>query len=526
MFKQPYLKNGTIISDFKLIGILYILTIFGFNFQSKFSDINNVKRVISNYNQILFSQSCLHYPYDSFLRKTGISIKFFRLQWHTTIFNRTMTKFKHFCPKLLSKSFDIGVYVSLILLPFVIVGLVTSIFHTSNKNQSSSMIDNVKIEIALPFITLPIEEVPFYIIALGINSIFHELGHGISASLENVQCRGFGIHIIFLIPYAYVELDADQMSTLNIWKRLKILCSGVWHNIIVGMISYLLLISIPQLAASFYNLNDSVIVTSIRPKSPVGSAKGLHNHDIIKYINDCQVKNLKTWYSCLNEAAQYQPNYCLTSEFVQENDESVMVPHNTNQQVIECCDPRNSKVNCFEHVIENFDDDLEVPQYLCLDIRKTIEHSLGFCSKKHKCTSGLCFKPLLDNTTTILQVKRWYQEEDMIYLGHPSDFSRTVKVSEFVPKTNWLSAQTAENLSLFLRYLIVFSFGLALLNVVPCFGFDGQYLVNTLVNNFTADNSDKRRRDLFALGINTIGSLLLFVLVTKAIWTSILSKIM
>lgn len=286
----------------------------------------------------------------------------------------------------------------------------------------------------------------------------------------------------------------------------------------------MLLISVPQLAASFYNLNDSVIVTSIRPKSPVGTSKGLHTHDIIKYINDCPVKNLKTWYSCLTEAALYQPSYCLTAEFVQQNDESVMISH--NQQIIECCDHRNPKVNCFEHLTENLDDDVEVPQYLCLDIRKTIENSLGYCNRKQKCKGdSLCFKPLLDNSTTILQVKRWYQVEDMIYIGHPSDFSRTVKVSEFVPKTSWLSANSADNVSLFLRYLIVFSFGLAFLNIMPCFGFDGQYLVNTLLNNFSK-NDDKIKRNLFALGINSIGSLLMFILITKALWISLISKIM
>lgn len=433
-----------------------------------------------------------------------------------------MAKWRNLCPRLLSKSFDIGVYTTLILLPFVCVGMVASIFHSPSKNLHGAL-DAVKVEVALPFVTLPIDEIPFYIAALAINSFVHEWGHAIAASLEQVQTRGFGIHILFLLPYAYVELDAEQMSCLNIWKRLKILCGGIWHNTLLGMFCYIILISVPQLASSFYNINDSVIVTSIRPKSPVTSSgpKGLHVHDIIKQVNDCQVKSLKTWYSCLQEAVQYQPAYCLTADFAQQNDESVMVSH--NQQLIECCDPRNQKTNCFEHLIENHED-MELPQYLCLNIRKTIEHASGYCNKRQKCKDSLCFKPILDNSTTILQIKRWYQE-DMLYIGHPSDFSRTVKVSEFVPKTSWLSAHIADNISLFLRYLIVFSFGLAFLNIVPCFGFDGQYLVNTLLNNFTK-SQDKVRRDLIALCINTTGSLLLFILITKAVWTSVISKVM
>lgn len=463
----------------------------------------------------------MHYPYDAFLRKSGLSIKFFRLEWRTTLFNRSISRWKFLCSNILSKSFDIGVYVTLLLLPLVIIGLIFSVLHTPNKSRQG-ILENMKVEIALPFITLPIEEIPFYIVALAVNSIVHEIGHSIAANIEDVQTRCFGVHLLFMLPFAYVEIDAEQMSCLNVWKKLKILCAGIWHNIILGMICYLLLISVPQLATSFYNINDSVIVTSIRARSPVASGpKGLHNHDIINSINDCKVTNIRTWYKCLQETAQYQPSFCLTTDFVQNNDESGALIH--NQQLIECCDPHNQKVNCFEHIVESLDDDVEVPQYLCLDIRKTIEHSLGYCNKKQHCQDSLCFKPILDNSTTILQIKRWYQE-DMLYIGHPSDFSKTVKVSEFVPKTSWLSAHIADNISLFLRYLIVFAFGLALLNIVPCFGFDGQYLISTLLNNFSK-NQNKMRRDLIGLAINASGTLLIFILVTKAIWTSVITKI-
>lgn len=463
----------------------------------------------------------MHYPYDTFLRNTGLSIKFFRLQWHTTAFNRLILKWRYICPRLLSKGFDIGVYVTLIILPTVTLLLLISVFYTPEKN--SGIGQNVKLQVVLPFVTLPVDEIPYYIVALAVCSVTHELGHAIAAALEDVATRGIGVHLIFFLPFAYTEVDGEYMSSLRIWKRLKILCAGIWNNIVVGLICYLILVSTPHLATSFYNINDSVIVTFISPRSPVASSnRGLHVHDIITNINDCKVKNIHTWYSCLQEAIQYQPSYCLTSDFVRNNDESVLVSHNS--QIIDCCDPKNRKAICFEHILEKFDEDTEIPQYMCLDIRKSIEHSLGYCNKNQRCKEGLCFKPVMDNSTTIFQVQRWFQQ-DMIYVGHSKEFSRTVRVSEFVPKTTWFTSRAADMFTLLLRYLIVFSFGFASINALPCFGFDGQHLVNALMHNFKPKGYDKNQRDRIALGINAFGTLLLFILVTKAVWTSLLIHI-
>lgn len=465
----------------------------------------------------------MHHPYESFLRNTGLSIKFFRLQWHTTAFNRLILKWRYLCPRLLSKSFDIGVYVTLIILPTVTILLLISVFYTPPKN--SVLGENVKLQVVLPFVTLPIEEIPYYVFALVICSVTHELGHAIAAALEDVPTRAFGIHLVFFLPFAYTEVDQEYMSGLRIWKRLKILCAGIWHNILTGLVCYLILACVPQLASSFYNINDSVIVTNIKPRSPVAAGtKGLHIHDIITHINDCKVRSVRTWYSCLQESIQYQPAYCLTTDFVRANDESVLVSH--NNQIIDCCDPKNKKAICFEHVLEKFDDDSELPQFMCLDIRSSIEQSSGYCSNKHRCKEGQCFKPVMDNSTTIMQIQRWYQN-DMIYIGHSNDFSRNVKVSEFVPKTTWFSPHIADNLSLVLRYLIVFSFGLASINAMPCYGFDGQHLVHALLHNFKNPRfpNDKHRKDMIALGINTFGTVLLFILVTKAIWMSLLSHL-
>ncbi|KAI8122075.1 hypothetical protein CVS40_6940 [Lucilia cuprina] len=44
------------------------------------------------YGVLFFLISCMHYPYDAFLKNSGLSIQFLRLKWHTTAFNRLVLR--------------------------------------------------------------------------------------------------------------------------------------------------------------------------------------------------------------------------------------------------------------------------------------------------------------------------------------------------------------------------------------------------------------------------------------------------
>lgn len=466
----------------------------------------------------------MHYPYDAFLRGTGLNVKFMRISWYTTALNRSIVKWTSSCSKFLSLSFNCGVYLSLILLPISIFPLIFSILHFEEKDSEKSLstYQNVKVEVLLPGLNLPLNEIGYYVAGLSVSSIWHELGHAMSAVIEDVPVLGFGFDFWFIIPIAYTELGKEQLNSLKMWKKLKVLGAGIWNNVLLAMFGYLILIVLPLVLTPFYHIDESVIVTHVKTNSPVYGLRGLQTNDVITNINDCRVYNTDTWFTCLHKTINIHPAYCLSTDFVHQNDESIQTIRK-NDGVIECCDAKNLAATCFEYVSDY--GELEVPEHMCLNIRKTIEHSNRYCHLNNKCEPKLfCIKPQMNNATTIIHIQR-KDQKDMIYMGHPYDVTANVRISSFVPKNNLWSSSFADFICTLLKYIVVFSLGLALINVVPCFGLDGQHMISTVINQLFKSKLHKKQRELLALSITIIGSLILFLSMMKTIWVSLIMNI-
>ncbi|XP_055595008.1 membrane-bound transcription factor site-2 protease [Uranotaenia lowii] len=484
-----------------------------------------------------FFKSCMHYPYDAFLRGTGLTVKFLRIQWHTTALNRSIVKWSTAYPKLLDLNFSLGVYLSILLMPLASCLIVLSAFHTKHSGKggsegtgssSSSFTaakESVSLDLLIPGINLPINEIGYYIAALAINSVVHELGHGLAAVLEDIPIKGFGFHVMLIVPMAYTQLDSDQLNALKTWKRLKVLCAGIWHNLLLAATAYLLFVTTPVMLSTVYRVNESVMITGIKNNSPLLGSKGLEEGDIITSINSCEINSESSWYGCLLESIQSQPAYCISPDFVHLNDESVPISHK-NDGLIECCNVENKASNCFEYVVDVNEEDVALPQHMCLNIRKVIENSFSYCHLRPDCSEGHCFKPMINNFTTILQIRR-DRKPDVIYIGHPGDLTRTIRISQFVPKTGLFRPGFADGIQLLLKYVVVFALGLAVINVIPCFGFDGQHIVSTLLSNgaVTSRVPQKSKRDVIALCINIVGTLFVFILVTKVFWQMIFKAV-
>ncbi|XP_039437742.1 membrane-bound transcription factor site-2 protease-like [Culex pipiens pallens] len=492
--------------------------------------------VVAVYGVLLFFdnffKSCMHHPYEAFLRGTGLTVKFLRLQWHTTALNRSIVKWSTAYPKLLDLSFGLGVYISIILMPLASFLIIASTFHTKSghggkgsegagSNGVAGVKESVSLDLLIPGVNLPLNEIGYYVAALAINSVVHELGHGLAAVLEDIPIKGFGFHVMLIIPMAYTQLDSDQLNGLRTWKRLKVLCAGIWHNLVLAACAYLLFMATPAMLSAVYRVNDAVMVTGIKDGSPLLGTRGLEQGDIITSINSCDIRNEGSWYGCLLETLHSQPSYCISPDFVHLNDESVPISHKSDG-LIECCNAENKASNCFEYMEDINAEDVALPQHMCLNIRKVVENSFAYCHHQPTCPEGHCFKPMINNFTTIMQIRR-DRKPDVIYIGHPADLTRTIRISQFVPKTGLFQPGFADAIQLLLKYVTVFALGLAVINVIPCFGFDGQHIVATLLANglVTSRVPQKSKRDVIALCVNIVGTLFVFILLTKVFWQMI-----
>lgn len=155
-----------------------------------------------------FFKSCMMLPYIEFLASTGISVNFFRLQFHTTKFgHRTIIKWTSKLPWVYRHSFKLGCYTAMLLFPLALLIVLASLFSGSisstdglSSNQLAKSQDIARLEILLPGVNLPLNQIGFYIISLLICSIVHELGHGFAAVLEDVPVTGFGLMFLFVVP--------------------------------------------------------------------------------------------------------------------------------------------------------------------------------------------------------------------------------------------------------------------------------------------------------------------------------------
>lgn len=471
----------------------------------------------------------MHYPYEAFLNGTGLTLRPFRIQWYTTAFNRMPIKWANTYPKLFAGSFDIGVIMSIILLPLVFGWHLINLYMEAmqktsldpNNALSSSQSSGVELELMLPGINLPLDEIGYYVAALAICSVVHEIGHAFAAVLEDVPVIGFGFHVLLAFPIAYTELGTDQLNGLRTWRKLRVLCAGIWHNVILAAVCFALFSTLSTLFIPFYSVGESVIVTSMKHDSPLAGEKGLTVNNIITNINDCRVNNIHTWYACLVDTIKHPPAYCIPSEYVLDHDESVPVYH-TNEGVTECCNQGNTKNMCFEYMTgEGAYGLIELPQFMCLNVRNTIEHSLDYCHRHNgRCKDSFCIKPMMNNATTLMHIKRM-DKRDVMFIGHPSDLALTIKVSEFVPKTFLLGATFADGVSLLLKYMIVFSLGLAIVNVIPCFCFDGYHITNTIINYLLQSFvPERKKRECIGIGVTTIGTLFFVIAFLRSLWHS------
>ncbi|RZC39934.1 Peptidase M50 domain containing protein [Asbolus verrucosus] len=463
-----------------------------------------------------FFKSCSHYAYIQFLKGTGLEIRVFQFTWTTTAFNKVLLKWGNNHSKFLNIWFNLGLCASLILLPVSIYLILVAFFQNFSSNANEENI----IQPVVPGVNLPASEMGYYSLTLLISSVLHELGHALAAVQEDVNVINVGANVIFILPIAYVNINSDKLFSLNPWKRLKILCAGVWHNLLVAFLAYLLYITLPYIFSPFFDVGDGIIVSRIHEKSPILGGRGLNIGDKLTKINDCEIEDENSWYKCLSTIKTNKPAFCIEADVIHNLDESVHLK-NVGNGVVSCCNSDNHGKLCFEY-LDSKDSILELPPYACLPGRTVIEVSTNFCSADpHWCPKDtFCFRPVLVNNTNLFRIKR-VGRNDVIYIGLMSDLWRTVVVSSYIPKYSFLGYAIPDVTTKFLGYVVMFSMGLAIVNILPCLFMDGQHIINTLFHIVFSNHLRTTHIKVFSALVTACFTFVLAIHCVIIIWTKI-----
>lgn len=222
---------------------------------------------------------------------------------------------------------------------------------------------------------------------------------------------------------------------------------------------------------------------------------------ILRYVRiHSRKRRIRSRYFSILNTSQNIRNYAICSYFI-----SVRQQHN----IVECC--RNDSLSkiCFEY-LEKGDNPLELPQYSCLKARLVVEQAASSCTSADDCSGLHCFRPSLANGTKFIEIERKDQNK-ALFLGYPNEILRDVHISEYI-NTTYFTTTVPNMVAKFCNFLIMFSAGIAVLNLIPCFFLDGQHITRLLVNICFGKNIRFRKNKLaVSLSFTILGSFVLVI---------------
>ncbi|XP_071136525.1 membrane-bound transcription factor site-2 protease-like [Mytilus edulis] len=445
------------------------------------------------------------------LDKTGLSVSICQLRWYTALFNRTFVKLGQWRPHFLRVWFNCGVVFGLLAMIMSIFLLTLLVFNTFRQQP----VDQQVLTPVMPGINLPISQMSYYLLTLLVCGILHEVGHAIAAVREQVRVNGFGLFIFILYPGAYVDLSTEHLQAVSPLRQLRIYCAGVWHNFVIVVLALCVLLILPLLLAPFYGTGESVVITQVTENSAVSGPRGLAVGEAITSLSDCRVTSLDDWSTCISVSMK-EPTmgHCMALNLIKDLDAS---PKNwtRTEKSIDCCNRSSSTHLCFNYHTKTAPHD----KFACLPARAITERPM--CKLQSDCyipKGDVCVYPALDNETKLLQVYHG-RKPPLLFLGHPLDLHYSVVLSNYVPKSFAIPLNLPYVVETFSKYLISLSGALIILNVVPCYALDGQWICHGFIEiALRSTISDRETRGLIYTVIILYGTCLLFINVVIAMW--------
>lgn len=476
-----------------------------------------VLTVVGAWTAVMFVDSMLrsrrNFTYIWLMERAGLSLKFGQIRWTTTRYNRIFAYLGSRKSKILHIWFNIGAIAGILLvLPSILI-LITTIKNNASYH-SGDLKDEQILTTLLPGVNLPISEMPFYVITLVFCIIFHELGHALAAVGEEAKVLGCGLTVIGVLPAAFVDLSTEQMLSLHPWQQLKVFCAGIWHNVVLMFVAVLLLILLPFVFSIGYMYGSGVAIQHIQEWFP---SSGLTAGDHIIAVNDCHVLDDNSWYDCLNKISDTpQMGFCVQDSYLESYSWNTTGIH-FYMEHIECCPATDKKGLCFAWINPRSERQ-KIKSFACLPARRLLSQSNGLCFSEEECDMGFaCIQPAIENSTRLVQVSR-SGKENALYICPVADMYYSISVSNYVPKFKLLPNMVPYVVEMLLKYVVSFSGALGILNAIPCYALDGQWIALALVDmGLSRVLSSRKLRNVIFHTIVVLGTVLLGVTIVTGI---------
>ncbi|KAL1006228.1 hypothetical protein UPYG_G00069510 [Umbra pygmaea] len=470
---------------------------------------------------LLKSSVSYRHGYEAWLGARGLSLSPFHLRWQTSIFNRIFSRCARINPHALYLWFTSGLVFGIVSMCGSVVLLVRTLqqtLHQMTSDQEPQGANQQTLQVVVPGVNLPVSQLAYFFSALLLSGVIHELGHAVAAIREQVRVNGFGVFVFVVYPGAFVDLFTTHLNLISPVQQLRIFCAGVWHNFVLCVAALCFLFLLPVLLFPVYSTGSGALVTEVVQGSSADGPRGLYVGDMVTALEDCDVRNVDDWHSCLTASIHSpQPGYCVSSLTLQPSWAQGRAFRRLDGS-IECCSNNSLTDLCFSF------SKLQAREFACLPVRKMLSGS-SVCRSNADCHSNpddqspsLCVTPSLENQTRLIRLTH-PPNSHMLFVGYPPHLQYAVSLTNFAPRFGFLNLDLPVVTETFCKYVVSLSGALAVVNSVPCFALDGQWMLSALLEaTLITMVRDRQRRELIGFFLLLGGSALLAANVALGLW--------
>ena len=205
------------------------------------------------------------------LDKYGLDVKPAFLMYKSKALNTSIDKLAKKKPVLWTTLSNIGVAFSVGLMAFSLYFLINNLLRFSQVGEIGYVAP------VIPGLTLSLVWLPFFLVAVVVIVLPHELAHGIMARVENISVLSTGILAVLVFFGAFVEPDEKEFEKASLTARLRMLSAGSATNLVTALLALILL-------SGLFAAPAGLLIQETVPNGPLENA-GLGRWDVIQAIN-------------------------------------------------------------------------------------------------------------------------------------------------------------------------------------------------------------------------------------------------
>ncbi len=237
----------------------------------------NVLGVLALVALLYVSLYCLKRRRPDLLEKWNVSLEGPIIIGRTDRFNQLLERLGEKCSKLAKPlsliSTAVGIYLMYVGVHFI---------HSNLLALLSAEPYATPVSVLIPGISIGPESLPYFIAALAIAFLPHELAHGIAASSHGIPIRSSGLLLAVLVLGGFVEPDEEKLERSSLLAKMGVFTAGSFAN----FLTFLILSTI--FLMSMYP--SGVLVNETLEGYPASSA--LERMDLITRLNDTKIESL------------------------------------------------------------------------------------------------------------------------------------------------------------------------------------------------------------------------------------------